>query len=115
MGCHTEVVAEDVAYAGCKVGSIAIACHITVLQVVYHLGYAAYVEAYAGCAATHGFGDGVGQVVLQAGREEDIGSIVELWHHLFADRAKAGGSNTLGQGYLLCILAHNHQMESLIG
>ena len=47
-----------------KVSCILVMGHIAIDLMVYHLRYAAHVEAHAGCAACHGFHDGVGQVVL---------------------------------------------------
>ena len=81
---------------------------------VYHLGDAAYVKAYTRCAAAHGFGDGVGQVVLKAGRKEDIGSIVEQRHRLFASRTEARRANAFGQGNLFRVLAHDDEMDGFV-
>lgn len=107
----SEVVTEDITYAGSQVVGLSIACHVAVLQVVYHFGYASDVETHTRCAATHGFGNGVGQVVLQAWRDENIDGIVELRHHLLAHGAEMCGFDAVGQGDLLGILAHDDEMQ----
>lgn len=111
MCCFSHVMAKDEAYAFCQVCSILIASYIAITEVVNHLGDASDVETYARCAATHGLGNRIGQVVLQAWRDENIGSAVEFGHHLFADRAKPEGFNAVGQGYLLRVFAHDDELQ----
>ena len=60
----------------CKIDTVAIIGHITILFMADHLRDAAHVETYAGCAACHGLDDGVGQIVLQLWCDEEIDSIV---------------------------------------
>ena len=60
----------------CKIDTVAIIGHITILFMADHLGDAAHVETYAGCTSCHGLDDGVGQIVLQRWRDEEIDSIV---------------------------------------
>ena len=43
---------------------------------VNHLGDTAYVESYTRNAASHGFHDGVGQVLFQRWSDEQVDSIV---------------------------------------
>ena len=50
---------------------------------VYHLRDAAYVEADAGDAASHGLHDGIGQVLFQRRGDKDIYGVVDIHELVF--------------------------------
>ena len=86
--------------------------HISVRQVVYHFGDSSDVEAYAGCAASHGFHNGVWQIVLQGWRNEQIygtvyfgqfGFLIDIGQRETGEREKGG--------ILRRIAAENHDAD----
>ena len=61
-----------------KSSDFLVAGHVAVVQVVYHLGDAAHVEAHAGRAARHRFHERVGQVLFQRRGDEEVDRIVDV-------------------------------------
>ena len=70
---------------------------------VNHLGNATHVKAHTRHAARHSLDNGIGQVVLQRGRDKQVHSIVQLGYLGLAievvyriDRQRQGGLDGLG-------------------
>jgi len=49
------------------------ACKIAIVAMVDEIRHSGYIKRHARRAATHGFHNSIGQVVLQGGRDEHIG------------------------------------------
>ena len=97
-----------------KVFRRAVGGHVAVVQVIYHLGYAAHVEAHAGRAAGHGFHDGVGQVVFQRGGGKEVDGVVDVYQ-LVVTRHKVQRIDLEGEqaAQLLGVAAEGHHGQTV--
>ena len=100
---------QRVSYAFCQIFRRLILRHISIRPVVYHFGNSSDVEAYAGRAASQRFHDGVGQIVLQGGRNEQVNGTVNLgqFGFLVDIRQRETGEWEEG-GVLRRVAAENH-------
>ena len=88
--------------------------HIAVVQVVNHLRDASDVESYAGNAASHGFHDGVGQVLLQRRSDIQVDGIVDVHQFLFvADVVHQIDGEREQGGIFGSLLSEDHHAQCL--
>ena len=86
--------------------------HVSVVQVVYHFGNAAHVEADAGNAACHGFHNHVGQVLFQRRGDEEVYRIVYVYQLVFvAHKVQRIDLERQQVGQLLRLFAENDDTE----
>ena len=90
-----------------EIARILIVGDIAVVEVVYHLGNAAHIEADAGDAAGHRLDNGIRQVVLHRGYGIEVNGIIDHSHQLLVGDILHGidGEGNLAEGDLLAGLS----------